>query len=152
MARNAAFNFERPGDLRRVGINDTASVVAGASTRTIDPFQGWANAGSSVTVSFTANSGGGFTVSSGSSSNVFSSLDFGYYLRTPAQGGSPRTFFSDTALNGDGLDHIFACVGAGQTFKASNGSDPMQALEFYLASEPNKPSKAVSRRLRPDQR
>lgn len=57
---------------------------------------------------------------------------FGYYINVGATG---NTFYSDTDLNGDGLDHMFAYQGAGDSFKVFSTYSPWTSSEYVLAFE-----------------
>jgi hypothetical protein len=48
------------------------------------------------------------------SSALFGSATFGFYLGTPEHGG--HTYFSDTDLNSDGVDHLYAYAGNDSLF------------------------------------
>lgn len=53
---------------------------------------------------------------------------FGFYLGTAAQG----TFFSDTTLNTDGLDHLYAYEGTGTEFLSGPLEGEVFALQDYI--------------------
>jgi len=78
-------------------------------------FSGSAGTNASRTISVTSN-GTGYTysISNGGAtwSTVFSSADFGYYMTTPQN----NTFYSDSTLNTNGEDHLYAYQGNGSTF------------------------------------
>lgn len=118
-----------------LGIYDPLSVVSGSPTRTLDIFAGSASAGATATITVTQVSGGYNVSVNGGAATLFSSQNFGYYLRTPGQNGAPSgaTFYSNTALNSDGLDHMYAYLGSGQSFRSG----------WQTATEPGKPSRNV---------
>lgn len=59
----------------------------------------------------------------------FGFTSFGYFLETPADGG---LFFSDTSLNGDGLDHMAAYQGKGDMLKLPNVTAGIWSSNEYI--------------------
>lgn len=119
-----------------LGIYDRDSVAGGTPATMLDVFEGSAGAGTSVFITFSPLAGGQYAVAvNGGAPIVFNSSSFGYYLRTPPQGPGnlSRLFFSDTALNPDAMDHMYAYQGSGQTF----------AFGTQTATEPGKPARSV---------
>src|SRR5882672_6336140 len=99
-------------------------------------FGGAASAGATAFITFTA-SGGGFTVVIGwpgkpdRAPAKFGSTAFGFYLNTPEDNpntpASDRsTYFSQTSLNNDGTDHLYAYRGNGSPFL----SPPLAGQKF----------------------
>ena len=85
------------------------------STNFVQLFSGADTAGSQVRVSILAD--GSVFVNGADSGNDFASINlFGYYLGSASD--SP-TYFSDTGLNPDGGDHMFAYAGKGDTIQIS---------------------------------
>lgn len=87
-------------------------------------FLGVSGSGANATITFTQNGSGGYdvTLSGGAGgSATFSSLDFGYYISTPQATLGVPTYYSNSALNPDGQDHLFAYMGNGSTFSSSTG-------------------------------
>jgi len=66
---------------------------------------------------------------------IFSSDTFGYYINV---GKTGKTYFSDTSLNDDSTDHMFAYQGVGEKFSASATAPVFKtwtANEYLLAWE-----------------
>lgn len=59
----------------------------------------------------------------------FGFTSFGYFLDTPGEGG---IFFSDTSLNGDGLDHMAAYQGQGDMLKLPNVTAGLWSSNEYI--------------------
>jgi hypothetical protein len=68
---------------------------------------------------------------------VFGGTTFGYYLNVnTAQYPGGGLWFSDTALNADGMDHMYAYQGKGDMFKIGNlPAGPWASNEYVLAFE-----------------
>ena len=82
----------------------------------IEVFNGVAGSDASRTISVSSNgSGYTYSITDGSStwSTVFTSASFGYYITTPQN----NTFYSDSTLNTNGEDHLYAYQGNGSTFR-----------------------------------
>lgn len=113
--------------------------IANPSQR-IEIFSGTAgtNASRTINVSFTG-SGYNYSVSNGGSTwgAIFSSASFGYYLWTPQN----NLFFSDSTLNTNGEDHLYAYQGNGSTFfngfpvAPSLRGVPFDSTKYLLAWE-----------------
>ena len=66
---------------------------------------------------------------------TFTGTDFGYYLDSSANTGG-GLFHSDTALNDDGLDHMYAYQGTGDTVQIANWNPGIWTdSEYILAFE-----------------
>lgn len=103
-------------------------------------FGGSSSAGAQATVTFTQLTSGGYTVTVGWPNNpgnpppqtrTFGSSVFGYYLSTPEDnpttpGADRSVYFSQTELNYDGIDHLFAYLGNGGQFL----TDPLTGQSF----------------------
>jgi hypothetical protein len=102
---------------------------------TVDPmkqvqlFSGSHSNGNSVQLSIWAD--GSVLVNSQDTNIDFSSSSFGYYLSTPQN----NTFFSDTSLNKDHMDHMLAFQGTGDWIHIPRSiiSGVWGANEFILA-------------------
>lgn len=85
--------------------------------RRLELFNGPDGAGTQTTLAFAAREGG-YEVTATTGGYVRRlSLDgaaFGFYLTTPQKHG--QTYFSDTALNRDGVDHMYAYAGTDAAF------------------------------------
>lgn len=122
-------------NLNTLGLYD----IANPSQR-IQIFSGTAGTNASRTISVSAN-GTGYTysISNGGStwSAVFSSATFGYYLSTPQN----NIFYSDSTLNTNGEDHLYAYQGNGSTFRngppvaPSLRGDSFDSTKYLLAWE-----------------
>jgi hypothetical protein len=96
--------------------------------RQVALFGGRAGAGSSTSLAFVA-AGSGFDVQTGGVTvSHFASADFGFYLRTPQQ----NTFFSQSSLNTDQADHMYAYQGNGDAFVGGPLADAAFATTMYL--------------------
>lgn len=65
---------------------------------------------------------------SGWTSMAVSTSAFGFYLGTATQG----TFFSDTALNADGIDHMYAYAGTGAPFLSGPFAGDLFSVNDYI--------------------
>ncbi len=67
----------------------------------------------------------------------FAANEFGFYLDVSCNGGCDNTYFSDTALNADGVDHMAAYQGTGNTSVQLPGlaSGVWTSSEYILAFE-----------------
>lgn len=122
------------------GIYDAAD----ASNR-LQIFTGSAAPGASASLSFSAVSGGtsvAVTINGQTTTTVtpFTGEAFGFYLTTP----EGNTFASDSSLNPDGVDRMYAYRGAGQEFIAGpvantifGANDALLAYEDLLATSPS---------------
>lgn len=104
-------------------------------TRRLQLFAGSAGSDASRILTVSATDGGyQFTVTRSDTGNVlgtsvFSSQSFGYFLTTPEFPG--RDFFSDTAINADGTDHLYGYQGNGGMFLDNNYVPPsLRGLTF----------------------
>jgi hypothetical protein len=84
-------------------------------------FNGPAGPGAQQTIGFTP-SGPGYSVSiNGNSQATFSSAVIGFYMRVVATGD---TYYSETTLNSDAIDHMLAYQGTNSNFISGPGSVP----------------------------
>jgi hypothetical protein len=64
---------------------------------------------------------------------TFNGSTFGYYLDATIGNGNPKAVFrSDTALNLDGIDHMYAYQGKGDTFKINPWPAGIWSSDEYL--------------------
>ena len=126
------FEFASYRNGNSFGIYDTND-----HTNTLEIFEGSDNAGHSTTLQIDAVSGGyqfsSYDMYGGLQQATFSSQTFGYYMNN-APGDD---FYSDTALNVDGVDHLLAYQGENDSFDATlNGIfSTWTPCEYVLAWE-----------------
>lgn len=129
------FEFASYENTNSFGIYDIAD-----PTTTLELFTGPDSAYEKQSLEVTPNSDGTYLFESYDSSGPHASINFstnafGYYLDvTPAQG----FWYSNTALNTDQYDHMFAYQGTGEMFDIDNdeaGYVPWTASEYILAWE-----------------
>ncbi len=98
------------------------------TTNQVTLFSGSSGAGSGALLSFVDN-GSGFDVqANGVVEGHFASNEFGFFLRTPER----NTFFSQSALNGDQSDHLYAYQGNGGLFTGGPLAGESFATSMYL--------------------
>lgn len=100
-----AFEFSTNARQNSFGIYDIND-----PTRRIELFSGHDRANSSARIWFVPDTDGGYSVrvrgGTSREPEVFPGTQFGFYLSNSKRDG--QTYFSDTRLNGDGLDHLQA--------------------------------------------
>jgi hypothetical protein len=125
-----------------LGVYDTSN-----SNTKVELFDGAATAGSQVTLGFLVT---GEVVKGGNPTGIFfgSGNEFGFYLdasvgnqdwgfRTPAQiAAGDGIMYSQTGLNADGLNHMYAYQGVGDTVQIGNWAHGLwNPNEYILAFE-----------------
>jgi hypothetical protein len=101
----------------------------------VQVFAGGALVGTQDTLAIQAD---GSVFMNGVDSSVnFAGNAFGYYLNATSGNGNPAAvFYSATGLNADGVDHMYAYQGKGDTFQVLPWSAGMwSADEYVLAFE-----------------
>lgn len=97
----------------RFGIYDPLNPTD--TSRQLQIFGGSAGAGASASITFSGNTVTiGWPGTSNTRTATYGSSVFGFYLRSPENGGT--FYFSDTSRNPDGVDHMYAYQGNGSTF------------------------------------
>ena len=103
------------------------------SSKKVQLFAGSAGAGNQVVVGIQGD--GSVFVNFADTGIDFAANQFGYYLDSSANVGG-GVFYSDTALNGDGLDHMAAYQGIGEMIEIPpHAAGPWGANEYILAWE-----------------
>ncbi len=104
-------------DTNRFGIYDPIS------GQRIQVFNGNADANAQKSITFTSVSGGYEVRVNGNYQTTFASQTIGFYLYVvglDGQQSSDPYYYSDTALNGDGNDHMLAYQGTDTNFLSNN--------------------------------
>ncbi len=114
----------------RFGIYDMAD-----STNSYELFDGDATTGSQVLLSIMLD--GSVRVNFADTGIDFAGNKFGFYLdATAGNENDDSVFYSDTSLNGDGIDHMYAYRGVGDTVQiAGFAAGLWEDNEFILAFE-----------------
>jgi hypothetical protein len=98
-------------------------------------FDGAATTGDQIIMSILAD--GSVRVNFADTGIDFAGNAFGFYLQNPTTGfGGPATYYSDTALNADGVDHMAAYQGTGEEIQIlPYSAGPWSDAEYVLAWE-----------------
>lgn len=104
-------------------------------TNRVQLFAGTDSSGQRKVVSILAD--GSIEINFSDTGVDFANNNIGFYLdATVGNVSSDATFYSDTALNLDGVDHMYAYEGVGDTVQIANlGAGPWQSNEYVLAFE-----------------
>lgn len=113
----------------RFGIYDAAD-----PSKKVEIFAGAAAAGDQAVISILAN--GMVRLNFSNTGIVFGGNRFGYYLDSSFYAPDGGVWYSDTSLNGDGLDHMAAYQGVGDTISIPPyAAGPWASNEYILAFE-----------------
>lgn len=113
-----------------LGSGNTLELFTGTDSNDGTPFDG----AMTTLATFTDAAGTHFTVDNWATKTTFNSSTFGYYLEVNATGD---TYYSDTDLNVDQYDHMFAYQAIGDEFSVFNNDTyaPWMPNEYALAWE-----------------
>lgn len=104
-------------------------------SNTVELFAGSASTGSQVVMSILLD--GSVTLGFTDTGVDFAGNSFGFYLdNSTTRFGGPATYYSDTGLNADGVDHMAAYQGTGEQVQIANlAAGPWLSSEYVLAWE-----------------
>ena len=113
--------------------NNTFGIYDHVTMQSVELFSGSDTAGDQVLVSILDD--GSVKVNFADTGIDFNSNSFNFYLDSSANNGG-GLFYSDTDLNADGVDHMAAYQGVGETIKIDPyAAGPWGANEYILAWE-----------------
>jgi hypothetical protein len=103
--------------------------------KTVQLFDGAATTGSQILMSIMLD--GSVSLNFTDTGVDFADNSFGFYLDNPTDRfGGPATYYSDTGLNADGVDHMAAYQGTGEQVQIANlAAGPWLPSEYILAWE-----------------
>jgi hypothetical protein len=117
------------------GTNELGIYDLSNPSNTVTLFDGAATSGDQVLLNILAD--GSVIVSFTDTSTDFAANAFGFFLNNPTSGfGGPATYYSDTSLNADGVDHMAAYQGNGELVQILPfAAGPWLPTEYILAWE-----------------